>query len=616
MKIKNLTYNKMRVIYYISIATAIILSSATLSAQQKIDPTLEVKRDFDAKLMEITKGKLYSSFADSLGIFNLAFKYTIFDKPIKDLYEFTPLPSATIERSPTLVQPFFYLQAGSNFPLNPYGSFYLQPRLGKGLSLIINGKHNSYMDKLPGVVITDNIVSRGADRGAAPSSASDLGVRFKYSWVKGEIGADAAVGSYRNSYYGINETTLSLLSQFSPFPQPRESAYMKDSLSGVLSKTGAKLYARSINNNKKSLYYDFDISISQSKAKAKFYEVFDLTGDPFSGFLKESRFDEKYINTGMVVGGSFSSFNKILAGVRYEASNSITSDSYDRSNLVIHPKYIYNKGRLNVDLGFKYNLWRESGTNGYNIYFSGSASIELVKGNIWVYGLLDGKNNFMNYHKMAELNPWIHPNIDIMNIEQPVIARAGIKGKFRDRVSFNIYGGYYEFRNQIHFYANSSFPHSDSYPANSFGAVYNDEKRVGLGGEILLKLENFEGGIDADFYGFRDENNMTNKHYNYSPFELKGRAKYSWRDRVIIGVNFHHRQKSPALFIEDLLIGGVPPVRYIPSYTLMNLEVSYIYDRKFTFFIKLNNIFNSDIIYLANYPMPGINGGIGIAIKL
>ncbi len=109
---------------------------------------------------------------------------------------------------------------------------------------------------------------------------------------------------------------------------------------------------------------------------------------------------------------------------------------------------------------------------------------------------------------------------------------------------------------------------------------------------------------------------MTNRHYNYSPFELKGRAKYSWRERVIIDADFHYRQKTPALFIEDLIIRGVTPVRYIPSYTLMNLQVSYIYDRKFTFFLKLNNIFNSDIIYLANYPMPGINGGIGVAIKL
>ncbi|MDP3436970.1 MAG: hypothetical protein Q8S04_06985, partial [Bacteroidales bacterium] len=547
----------MRVIYYLLIATAVTLSSAALSAQQKIDPTLEVKRDFDAKLMEITKGKLYSSFADSLGIFNLSFKYTIFDKPIKDLYEFTPLPSATIERSPSLVQPVFYLKAGSNFPLNPYGNFYLQPRLGKGLSLIVNGGHNSFMDKLPGILITNNTVSKGTDNGAAPSSASDLGIRFKYSWEKGEIGADAGVGSYRNSYYGINETTLSLLSQISPYPNPRRLGFMKDSLSNSQYKTRGKFYSRSINKSANSLYYDFDIAYSQLKAKAKFYEIGDFHTTPLYDFA-ESQFNEKYINTGLVVGGGFSSFNKILAGVRYEASNLITSDSYDRSNLEIHPKYIFNKGRLNLDLGFKYNLWRESGTNGYNIYFSGSASYELVKGNIWLYGLLDGKNNFMNYHKMADLNPWIHPAIDIMNIEQPVIARAGIKGKFRDRVSFNIYGGYYEFLNQIHFYANNSLSIYATHPSNSFGAIYRDEKRVGIGGEILIKLENFEGGIDADFYGFRDENNMTNKHYNYSPFELKGRAKYSWRDRVVIGTDFHHKQKSPALFIEDLLIGGVP----------------------------------------------------------
>ena len=44
---------------------AIASTSGTITAQQKIDPTLEVKRDFDAKLLEITKGKLFSNFADS-----------------------------------------------------------------------------------------------------------------------------------------------------------------------------------------------------------------------------------------------------------------------------------------------------------------------------------------------------------------------------------------------------------------------------------------------------------------------------------------------------------------------------------------------------------------------
>ena len=101
------------------ILAALLLVAAKSDAQQTIDPTLEVNRDFDAKLLEISKGKLYTSFNDSLGRFDLSFDYTIFDKPMKDLYEFSPLSSAQVEKSTEAYMPYLFIKAGSNIPLNP-----------------------------------------------------------------------------------------------------------------------------------------------------------------------------------------------------------------------------------------------------------------------------------------------------------------------------------------------------------------------------------------------------------------------------------------------------------------------------------------------------------------
>ena len=77
---------------------AIMLSSAgKVQAQQKIDPTVEVEKEFDGKMTNIVKGALNSSIPDSLTSFNLNFNYSIFDKPYKDLYEFSTLPSAQLQ---------------------------------------------------------------------------------------------------------------------------------------------------------------------------------------------------------------------------------------------------------------------------------------------------------------------------------------------------------------------------------------------------------------------------------------------------------------------------------------------------------------------------------------
>ncbi len=607
---------KGRFLALIILTGALSLVAGNLYAQQKIDPTLEVKRDFDAKLLEITKGKLYSNFADSLGIFNLSFRYTIFDKPIKDLYEFTPLPSAAIDKTPAIIQPFLQITAGSNFPFNPYGSIYLQPRLSSRLSLVIYGNHNSYFGKLPGVVKKGSEIEIGSDKGDAPSSETKAGFIFQYKWKSGVTGIEASLAQRMNSYYGINETQLITLSAISPYPLYRGSLFMKDSLSVKDLKQGVKLFARSVNSKNNSIIYDLDLSYGTINAKARFYEIYDSYGTtPFPGFLKDSRIDEKYLNFGLTAGGGFSGFNKIVSGIRFESSNSLNSGTYDRSNLEIYPRYIFNKKRLKFDLGIKYNLWWDKGIKGYNLYFSGGASLEVVNNRLWIYGVLDGKNNFMNYSKLSDLNPWIHPRIDIKNTEQPVIARAGIKGKIRERISFNIYGGYYEYRNQLYFYANNSLPTSIYIPANSFDAWYANEKMVALGGEILVKTEDFSGGINADLYTFRDDNNMTNKHYNYSPFEIKAYARYNWRERFILYTSFHFKQRTPALFHEDLISSSVIFPSFIPSYALLDAELSYVHNKKMTIFLRLNNILNSQIIYMATYPMPGFNGGVGIAVK-
>ena len=590
-------------------------TSGTIYAQQKIDPTLEVKRDFDAKLMEITKGKLFSNYADSLGIFDHSFKYSIFDKPIKDLYEFTPLPSAAIDKTPFVKQPVAQITAGSNFPLNPYGSMYLQPRLPSSLSLLFFGDHNSYMGKLPGVVKNGNEIEKGTNTGDAPSSSTNAGMRFRFSWKTGITGIDANLAGRYNSYYGINEIQLLNLSQMSPYPLYRKAQFMKDSLSNTIFKQGVKVYAKSVNNKNNSIIYDIDLSYGTLNAKANFYEIYDSYANPFPGFLKESAIEEKYLNFGLTAGSGFSGFSKILTGVRFESSNSSGSDSMNRSNLEIHPRYAFSKKRLSFDLGVKYNMWWDKGISGYNLYFSGSATFELVKNKLWIYGLLDGKNNFMNYNKLSEINPWIHPKTEIKNVEQPVVARAGIRGKFRERVSFNLYGGYYEYRNQLYFYANNSLPTSIYIPANSFGAWYANEKRVGLGWEVFVKTEDFSGGLNGDIYSYRDDNNMTNKHYNYSPFELKAYARYNWRERIILYTSFHFKQRTPALFSDDLASSSVVYPSFIPSSALLNAEFSYVHNRKVTLFLRLNNILDSDIIYMATYPMPGFNGGVGIAVK-
>lgn len=613
----------MKLYKYLIILAAILLISEQSKAQQTIDPTLEVKRDFDAKLLEISKGKLHTNFNDSLSRFDLSFNYSIFDRPIKDLYEFSPLPSAQLEKSKETGMPYLFIKAGANIPLNPYGSIYLQPRLGNNFSLVLNGSHNSFLAKLPTYSLVDYKVEKGQVEIAAPSSKTDLGLDFKYRWSKGEIGLKAGYNNQMNSYYGFNQEELN---SFINIERYSKISFMRDSMSHSTNIADASFYLKSLNKNPNSLYYSANFSyskLSDNESHPYYFIGFNPHlllpgGVPVSEniLFSNNKLDEQHLNLSLTAGVGFANFNKILVGVKYEASDSRYSDSLNRSNLELHPKYVFKKGRWSFDLGFKYNMWWEGDNRDYNIYLSSSAQLEIVEKKLWIYGLIDGKNNFMNYHKMLEMNSWINPAIHIQNIEQPVIARTGIKTIIKEKLSLNIYGGYYEYRNQLYFYALQMNSYSKDFPVNSFDAIYNDEKRTGIGAELSFHSKNFDGAINTDIYSYRDHNNKTNNHFNYSPFELKAMGRYNWRERIILSGTFHYRQKRPGLIDQNLIDSTIHPNIYMPSSALLDLNLSYVYNSNLTFFIQLNNILNSKVFEYTNYSMPGFNGGAGLSFKL
>lgn len=621
----------MKLYKYIIVIAALLLTITESNAQQTIDPTLEVNRNFDAKLLEITKGKLYTNFDDSLGRFNLSFNYTIFDKPIKDLYEFSPLSSAQIEKSAMPVRPFLFIKAGSNIPFNPYGSIYIQPRLGNNFSLVINGSHNSFLAKLPAHYIETNMVDRGETKVAAPSSKTDLGIDFKYHWEKGELGLKAGHNNKMNSYYGFDQRIINIAELEPILGNYSNNSFMRDSMSHTTNITGAGFYAKSLNKNPNSFYYNAQFSYSKL-FENEYHPYYIVRAEPLlpgnPPFLGDQAFannklDEQYLNLSLTAGAGFANFNKILAGVKYEASDSRFSDSLNRSNLELHPRYIFKKGKWSFDLGFKYNMWWEQGSTDYNIYFSSSTQLEIVNNKFWLYGFIDGKNNFMNYHKMAEMNSWISPATQIRNIEQPVVARVGIKGNVKEKLSYNIYGGYYEYRNQLYFYSLQENFYSSDSPMNGYQAMYKDEKRVGFGAEVSFHSKSFEGVLTTDFYTFKDNIKMTNTHFNYSPSELKVLGRYNWRERVIVNGSFTYKQKTPRLidmyFIDfnyDLYdLSNYSPI-YTPSYAKLDVSISYVYNKNLTFFIQLNNILDSKVFEYVTYAMPGFNGGVGLSFKL
>lgn len=589
----------------------------TLYSQQKIDPTLEVKRDFDAKLLEIQKSRLNTSFSDTVGNFNLIFDYSIFEKPIKDLYEFSPLPSAQIEKGPNAKYPVFYGNIGFNYPYNPHLDLYLQPNLPSSLSLVIYGKHNSFWGEIPLVNVENQNTARDQQKVSAPSARNNLGLNFGYNWKTGELGLDVDYHKNSHSFYGYNQpkaedytipVELMVLNPNSThFPRTLTSAYMMDSLSHVYDKFSGRFHIRSTNSRPNTFFYGLDLGYNYMGDRGKY------AAPPVNNVLNSLKdFDETYLNVGGIAGQNFAKFHKFAVEFRYQTSNGINSTTFNRSDLEIHPYYTFSQDRWLFEIGVRLNKYINPSVDAFNIFFKGNLSYELIKNRLWFYSLVDGKNHFRTYQDIMSENPWITPNIDIQNTEEPLIVKAGFKGQVKDRFSFNVYGGYTRYVKEMNllYYTNIWYG-----PRNTFIATYKDMHKFGIGGEFSWKSEEFESGLSFEYNDYTNKDSSTV--YNHSPFELRAFGRYNWRERIIFGASLHFRSKTPTLFYFNPYDSGQnTTAEYMSRFTSLNFDVTYVLNKKVSLYLKLNNILDSNELYSMYYGGPGMGAGVGAIFKL
>ena len=69
-------------IQYAIAALALALTCGGLSAQN-LNPTVSVSREYEGKLMEVSKPSVNMAVPDSLTEFNLKFDYSVFENPYR-----------------------------------------------------------------------------------------------------------------------------------------------------------------------------------------------------------------------------------------------------------------------------------------------------------------------------------------------------------------------------------------------------------------------------------------------------------------------------------------------------------------------------------------------------
>ncbi len=623
---------------YNTIITILILTLSFTAARQayaqqpqKIDPTVEVERDFESKMPNIHKSRLNTAVNDTLGNFNLNFNYSIFDKPYKDLYEFSPLPSVQIQNNLETKYPVFMAKASIGVPANPIADIWFQPYFKGGSTLQFNASYNGFYDKIELIGITpQKKITKLGRKAAANNHTFDIGGTYGYNWSSGELSLSLNYSSNYNTYYGftINSPIMPIKSASegeSIYSNIEDNIYMKDNFSHRYNQVGAKFSIGSINAAGRGAKINYNLNLSYLNTS----DNLPPNGIISSG-TEYTRLNESYIKASGEIGPSLGRYSKFTIGVNSQTVIYKNIQDYNYGILDITPQYTMESKRFILKAGIKissrYTNRENTDKNHQKLFVNASISYEIAKNNFWIYANLNGGNYINAYSSLLDDNKWISQYADLKAGSMPHILKGGFRGQIRNRFSYHLYLKHANHKGLLQYIPSNNTlaaNTSTTLPDSRLYTAYSNHKEFAVGGEIEWHSKDFTAASRIEYSSYTDGEKSTiedgHKPFGYAPLKWYTHATYNYRDRIYIGISANIRGAaplySPNIYITDNATAEDNEAE-ISSFCNLGANFKYVVNRNFSIFVIGENLLNDQIEYYPNYLEKGISFSVGILVKL
>lgn len=558
----------------IIIFTFFAFDAISQNNKQVIDPTVEVNRDFEGKMMEIAKGKLATTIADSLYKFKTGFNYTFFDKPYRDLYEFSPVESATTPKLEKENLPELIAKAGIGYPVAPYANIIYTPVLKGNHFLELGGNLDMYKGNVPVYAISgNNITGTGED---TENKEMDYGVKadYTYAWKSGQFNAFAGFKGGKRAYFQ-NTGSDNANSSFN-FHQMEGGFGVKSS--------GAGKYGKKFNYALKG-----DVRLTQDRPLKE--NLFSVEGE---------------------MGPTIGRFNKFMVGFGSKYADYSGNGKFHYGVFNVTPQYRYANSNIILNLGFKVEGKFTDNAYGadkfHNTFFpAADVSLRLVPHKLWLYGIVDGWNSINAWSDVFAQNNFITTNTDGLKASSvPVHAEAGFRGRITDKFSFRIFAEYAMHKGLQQFVYDLD--------GKYFSTFYSNNGEFAAGGEFDVTTEPFQGGVSFRYSSFTKgkESTLLLEQVDAIGFpQLQGSiyGKYNWNNKFSVAVKCILQGDEKALCSDGNVVeaGG---------FADLQATVEYAVNPALTVWLGGENILDADTQYTPFYQRRTRGFLAGIIVKL
>lgn len=564
----------MRRNYILSFVFA-VAASVSAAVAQNLDPTVEVSRAYEGKLMEVSKPVRDVNVPDSVGTFRLDFDYSVFENPYRGAYEFSPYLMDMRPSSSVYEPRSFYLKAGAGYRLYPELDLIWSPSFKNGFSMDVYAMHKSYVGDyrkialdgdLPG---TGNLVRAGRETWKGFDLMSKAGVNGRYGWSAGTF-------DFNVNYYGLAGKN-------------NERTRCYDALDASLAV---------MSNTDIETSFIYGAELRYRFAEDKYRSASDL-------YLVEN-----LAGVDAFVGPVFKNGHKVVFDFGGEMASYRSFRNFTAGKFYVTPHYVLRKGRWFVDAGVRVDMVLTSSRNPGNMFSAGSQqyaypdvkiSFAAIRDAMNIYTAVTGGTKMNTYASVLAEDHYAdmtHDHVIGTDVER-VCAELGLKGRISRRFSYDLRGGY-------SIYAAAALPSlavigTELHP--EFGYASFQKAYAALDWRWDTDGFKFDGSVTyTHTWGF-DAAEMV-----FAPAALTGNVafEYNWKRRIFVGADcdFSTARKMTLLDVA------------LPGYADLGVSVEYALNRKISFWLRGGNLCCMTIQRTPLYAEGGISATAGICLNL
>ena len=317
---------------------------------------------------------------------------------------------------------------------------------------------------------------------------------------------------------------------------------------------------------------------------------------------------------------------EFLKGEFKESYNDFNPINYSTTTLALNPEYKIKSPNFILKTGVNFILsidTENDATKGF-IIPDLFAQTSIIQNYLNIYGGITGNLNTNTYKDFADENPYISPALFITQTLEKTNLFVGFNGKINNNLSFNIKANIKSEENKPLFLRNTSKSDGTSNIANgnslkgyeygnSFGIYYDDVKTTSVFTEIEYDYSrNLSFGIQGT-YNIYDLDNALEA-WNLPTIETSFSAKYKKDKWFATSDIFYVSEKKDGLY-NNLYPSNISGVDTIDAFVDVNLNGGYHFNDKFSVFLKLNNILNTEYQRFANFNTQGFQVLGGLTYK-